>query len=223
MKALTRFIVRTALPTAAAVAFVLGVASPAAAQRASAAPATKPPAPTAQPTAATTAAAKGVATPSDYVIGPDDELSIMFWRDKDLSGDVTVRPDGKISLPLLNDVQAAGLTPDQLREKLVDAAKKYVDDPSATVVVKQINSLRVYITGQVAKPGPYALTSPTTVLQLISTAGGLNEYAKSKEILIMRTQDGRQVGLHFNYKDVVKGKNLKQNVQLQAGDTVIVP
>lgn len=221
MKALTQFIVRTALPTAAAVAFVLGVAGPAAAQRASSAPATKPPA--SAPAAAAAATAKGVTTPSDYVIGPDDELSIMFWRDKDLSGDVTVRPDGKISLPLLNDVQAAGLTPDQLREKLVEAAKKYVDDPSATVVVKQINSLRVFITGQVAKPGPYPLTAPTTVLQLISTAGGLNEYAKSKDILIMRSDNGRQVGLHFNYKDVVKGKNLKQNVQLQAGDTVIVP
>lgn len=221
MKALTHFIVRTPLSTAAALAFVLGVAYPAAAQRATSAPATKPPA--SAPAAAAAPAAKSVATPSDYVIGPDDELSIMFWRDKDLSGDVTVRPDGKISLPLLNDVQAAGLTPDQLREKLVDAAKKYVDDPSATVVVKQINSLRVFITGQVSKPGPYALTAPTTVLQLISTAGGLNEYAKSKDILIMRTENGRQVGLHFNYKDVVKGKNLKQNVQLQAGDTVIVP
>lgn len=202
------------------------MAAPAVAQTARKNTTTKSPAASAKaapPADIAAAAAKGVTAPPDYVIGPDDQLAILFWRDKDISGDVTVRPDGKISLPLLNDIQAAGLTPDQLREKIVDEAKRYIDDPNATVVVKGINSLKVFITGQVAKPGPYPLTSPTTVLQLISTAGGLNEYAKEKGIMIMRTENGRQTAMHFNYKDVVRGKNLKQNILLKPGDTVIVP
>lgn len=165
----------------------------------------------------------GITPPSDYVIGPDDHLTVMFWRDKDLSADVIVRPDGKISLPLLNDVQAAGLTPEQLREQVTTEAKRYVEDPNATVVVRQINSRKVFITGQVEKPGPYALTAPTTVLQLISTAGGLKEYAKRSKIVIMRTENGRQTSLRFNYDDVINQKNLKQNVELKPGDTVLVP
>jgi polysaccharide export outer membrane protein len=147
----------------------------------------------------------------------------MFWRDKDLSTDVTVRPDGKITLPLLNDVQAAGLRPDQLREKIAEEAKRYLEDPQPTVVIKQINSRKVFITGQVAKPGPYNLMAPTTVLQLISMAGGLNDYAHSKKISIMRTENGRQIAYHFNYKDVAAGKNMKQNIELKPGDTVVVP
>lgn len=167
--------------------------------------------------------AAGVTPPPDYVIGPDDQLSIVFWRDKDMSADVTVRPDGKISLPLINDVAAAGLTPEQLRVNIQAAADKFVDDPSVTVVVKEINSRKVYITGQVAKPGPYLLSSPTTVLQLIATAGGVSEYAKSNEIVIMRVEDGRTTSHKFNYKDVTKGKHLEQNIALKPGDTVIVP
>jgi polysaccharide export outer membrane protein len=165
----------------------------------------------------------GVATPADFVIGPNDVLTVVFWRDKDMSGDVAVRPDGKISLPLLNDVQAAGLTPEQLRQALTAAAAKFVEDPSITVVVKEINSRRVFITGQVARPGPYALTGPTTVLQLISMAGGVAEYAHSKNITIMRTENGRPVSFRFNYKEVINRKNLKQNIELKPGDTVIVP
>jgi polysaccharide export outer membrane protein len=165
----------------------------------------------------------GVATPADFVIGPNDVLTVVFWRDKDMSGDVAVRPDGKISLPLLNDVQAAGLTPEQLRQALTAAAAKYVEDPSITVVVKEINSRRVFITGQVARPGPYALTGPTTVLQLISMAGGVAEYAHSKNITIMRTENGRPISFRFNYKEVINRKNLKQNIELKPGDTVIVP
>lgn len=168
-------------------------------------------------------AAAGVAVPADYVIGPDDQLSVVFWRDKDMSAEVTVRPDGKITLPLLNDVQAAGLRPDQLRQKIADEAKRYVEDPQPTVVVRQINSRKVFITGQVAKPGPYQVMSPTTVMQLISMAGGLTEYAHSKKISIMRTENGRQVAYHFNYKDVAAGKNMRQNIELKPGDTVVVP
>lgn len=169
------------------------------------------------------ATAKGIAVPPDYVIGPDDQLSVVFWRDKDMSADVTVRPDGKITLPLLNDVQAAGLSPDQLRQKVADEAKRYVEDPQPTIVVKQINSRKVFITGQVTKPGPYQIMAPTTVLQLISMSGGLTEYAHSKKITIMRTENGRQVAYHFNYKDVAAGKNMKQNIELKPGDTVVVP
>ena len=118
-------------------------------------------------------------------------LSIVFWRDKDMSADVVVRPDGKISLPLLNDVQAAGLTPDQLRDQLTKAAAKFVEEPNATVVVKEIHSRKVFITGNVAKAGTYPLTGDMTVLQLIAVAGGLLEYADSKNIVVMRTEDGR--------------------------------
>jgi polysaccharide export outer membrane protein len=165
----------------------------------------------------------GVPTPADYVIGPDDVLTVVFWRDKDLSGDVAVRPDGKISLPLLNDVQASGLTPDQLRVQLTEAATRFVEDPTVTVIVKEINSRKVFITGQVAKPGPYALAGPTTVLQLIAMAGGVLEYADSKNITILRNENGRPVSYRFNYKDVSKRKNLRQNIELKPGDTIIVP
>jgi polysaccharide export outer membrane protein len=165
----------------------------------------------------------GVAAPADFVIGPNDVLTIVFWRDKDMSSDVSVRPDGKISLPLLNDVQAAGLTPEQLRVQITTAAAKLVEDPTVSVVVKEINSRRVFITGQVAKPGTYALSGPTTVLQLIAMAGGVLEYADSKNIAIMRTENGKPSSFQFNYKDVTKRKNLKQNIELKPGDTIIVP
>jgi polysaccharide export outer membrane protein len=178
------------------------------------------PATTAAQSVPTIAAA---AVPGDYIIGPEDQLTVMFWREKDLSADVIVRPDGKISLPLLNEVHAAGLTPDQLREKVTDLAKRFVEDPNATIVVRQINSRKVFINGQVEKPGPYPLMSPTTVLQLISTAGGLREYAKRSKIVIIRTDEGRPVSLPFNYDDVMNRKNLKQNVQLKPGDVVLVP
>jgi polysaccharide biosynthesis/export protein len=165
----------------------------------------------------------GVVTPPDYLIGVDDVLAVMFWREADLSTDVQVRPDGKITLPLLNDVQAAGLTPDQLREKITDAAKRFVEDPSVTVIVKAMNSRKVYITGQVLKPGQYLLGVPTTVMQLIAMAGGLHEYADKGNIVILRTEGGQQVAHRFNYDDIMKRKNLKQNIGLRPGDTVIVP
>ena len=183
--------------------------------------------PAAPPAGAAGAAAAPVAgavpVPADYVIGPEDVLGVVYWRDKDMTGDVAVRPDGKISLPLLNDVQAAGMTPAQLRDKLVDASKQYFEDPSITVVVKQMNSRKVFITGEVGKPGPYPLAGPTTVLQLISIAGGLRDYADSKKILIVRNENGKQTSFLFNYKDVVSRKNLRQNIELKPGDTVIVP
>jgi polysaccharide biosynthesis/export protein len=161
---------------------------------------------------------------ANYVIGPDDVLSVLFWRDKDMTADVVVRPDGKISLPLINDIQAGGLTPSELCEAVKAVARRYVEDPSVTVVVKQINSRKLFITGQVEKPGPYPMGGPTTVLQLIATAGGLREFADGKRILIMRTdKTGKQTGRLFNYRQVTEGKNLAQNIELQPGDTVVVP
>jgi len=166
----------------------------------------------------------GVPLPADYVIGPEDVLTVVFWREKDMSSDsVVVRPDGMISMPLLNDVKAAGLTPEQLRDQLTKAAEKFVEGPTVSVVVKAINSRKVFITGQIGKPGPYPLAGPTTVLQLIAMAGGVHEFADAKNITILRTENGRQVALRFNYKDVMKRKNLQQNIELKPGDTIIVP
>jgi polysaccharide biosynthesis/export protein len=168
-------------------------------------------------------AAAAVVVPPDYVIGPDDILSIAFWRDKEMTTDVVVRPDGRITLPLVNDVPAGGLTPEQLRERVHTEATKYIEDPRVTVTVKQINSRRVFIMGQVGKAGAYPLSNPTTVLQLLSMAGGVGEFADAKKIMIMRIENGKQLALRFNYKDVSKGKNLEQNILLKPGDTVVVP
>jgi polysaccharide export outer membrane protein len=161
--------------------------------------------------------------PAGYVIGPDDVLSILFWREKDLSAEVTVRPDGKVTLPLLNDVQAAGLTPAALRETLVEQARKYVADPNPTVIVKTINSRKVFVVGQVEKPGPYPLNSSTTVLQVLAMAGGVKEFARTKNITVLRSDGGRQIVFRFNYQEVQYGKNLEQNVELKPNDTVVVP
>jgi polysaccharide biosynthesis/export protein len=174
--------------------------------------------------AAANDSATAAVLPAGYLIGTDDVLSILFWGEKDMSAEVTVRPDGKVSLPLLNDVQAAGLTPSALRDAIVEAARKYVADPNPTVIVKTINSRKVFITGQVEKPGPYPLNSSTTVLQLVAMAGGVKEFARSKNITVLRTeQGGRQQVFRFNYQEVQFGKNLYQNIELKPGDTVVVP
>lgn len=183
------------------------------------------PTPAAQsPNAAAGTSAVGlVAVPPGYVIGAQDVLSIVFWRDKDMSAEVVVRPDGKISLPLLNDVQAVGYTPEQLRVALVAAASKFLEEPNATVVVKEIHSRNVFITGNVAKPASYPLTGELTVLHLIAMAGGLLEYSDSGNISIIRNEGGRTEYFKFNYKDVIKRKNVRQNIVLKPGDTVVVP
>jgi len=163
------------------------------------------------------------AVPSDYVIGADDVLSVIYWREKDMSADVTVRPDGKVALPLLNDLQAAGLTPEAFRDRVIEAARRFVEDPNPTVMVKEINSRRVFITGQVEKPGPYPLNNTMTVLQLISIAGGLKEFARGKNISVIRFEDGQQVVHGFNYQEALSRKNLERNITLKPGDTVLVP
>ena len=207
-----------------AVALALAVAVPAGAQQQQAVPpATPPPAAPAPAVPEPAPAPTGVALPAGYVVGPEDVLSIIVWREKDLSTDVTVRPDGRITLPLINDVVAQGLTPDQLRDQLKAQFDKFVEDSSVSVVVKQINSRKVFITGMVGKAGAYPLTSTMTVLQLISMAGGLNEFARTKEIVVMRTENGEAKGIKFNYEEVRKGRKLQQNIELRPGDTVVVP
>ena len=199
---------------------VLAMTAPSAAQAPAAAKGTAAAPLGAAPASAPTVA---IAVPTEYIIGADDVMSVVFWRDKELSADVTVRPDGKISLPLLNEIQAAGLTPAQLKDRIAEEAKKYVEDPTVTVEVKAINSRKVFITGEVRKPGPYPLTGTTTVLQLIAVAGGLGDYAKGEKITIVRAEAGRQTAFRFNYKDVLKGRKLAQNIELKPGDAVLVP
>ena len=157
------------------------------------------------------------------MIGPEDQLGIVYWREKDMSADVVVRPDGMISLPLLNDIPASGLTPEQLRLAITQGAQKFVEEPTVSVVVKAINSRKVFISGQVGKPGPYPLGGPTTVVQLIAMAGGVAEYADKKKIIVLRTENNRPTTFKFNYDDVMKGRNLGQNIELKPGDSILVP
>ena len=167
-----------------------------------------------------------IVPPPDYVIGPEDVLGIVFWREKDISSpEVVVRPDGKISLLLVNEVQAAGLTPEELRLAITKAASKlFQDEPTVSVGVRQINSRKVYISGAVGKPGAYPLNSQLDVLQLITLAGGLNEYADSENIQVIRVENGVPKNYRINYKEIEKGKNLAKNLMwLRVGDRIIVP
>jgi polysaccharide export outer membrane protein len=175
-----------------------------------------------RPAAGTGAAATGSSVPTDYVIGTDDILSIVFWRDADMTQEVTVRPDGNITLPLLGDIKAAGLKPSELRDQIAKTAGKFIEDPNVTVVVRQINSRNVFITGGVTRPGPYPVSGQMTVLQLITVAGGLTEFADAKNIRILRTENGQTTFLKFNYNEVQDGKKLEQNIVLKPGDSVMV-
>jgi len=160
--------------------------------------------------------------PKDYVIGVEDVLNVVFWREKDLSAEVIVRPDGKISLPMLNDVPAAGLTPEQLATAVQQAATKFVREPGATVMVKEIRSRKVYVIGEVVKPGTFPLASELNVMQIIAEAGGFLESANKGDVVIVRTENGQERRYKFNYNDVVKGKNVKQNIPLLPGDTILI-
>ena len=160
---------------------------------------------------------------SDYVIGEQDQLTIVIWHEPDLSGPVAVRPDGMITLPLINEVKVAGLTPTQLQALLAEKLKPFINVPQVTVIVRQINSRNVYLIGQVAKEGIFPINSSTTILQLIAEAGGLNDFAKRKAIYVLRKQESKQVRYNFNYDEVIRGKKSEQNIVLQPGDTVVVP
>ena len=158
-----------------------------------------------------------------YVIGPEDVLDISVWKENDFSRTVSVRPDGKVSLPLLNDVQAAGLTPTQLAASLAMALRKYITQPQVTIILKATNSQRVYVLGQVGKQGPIPILPNMTMLQALSAAGGLNQFANQKRIYILRNEGGKQVRYPFNYKQAIRGEAGKQNLILKAGDTIVVP
>ncbi len=168
-------------------------------------------------------APKAATADPNYVIGGQDVLDISVWKEAELTRSVPVRPDGKISLPLLNDVQASGLTPTQLAAQITESLKKFVTNPQVTVIVTQINSQRIYILGEVNRAGAYPLLPDMTVLQGLSSAGGFTLYANLKKIYMFRTENGKQVKYPFNYKDVISGKASDENVVLKAGDTIVVP
>ena len=170
------------------------------------------------------AQSSSIALPSDYVIGVEDRLGIVFWREQDkaLSTDVVVRPDGKISVPMLNDLPAAGLTPEQLADAVQQAASKYIRDAAATVIVREIHSRKVFVIGEVTKPGAVDLGGEMNVMQALASAGGFLEHAKKSDVVIVRKANDREQRFKFNYKDVVKGKNVEQNIRLLPGDTVLV-
>jgi polysaccharide export outer membrane protein len=172
-------------------------------------------------TTTTSADASSPAGPA-YVIGPEDVLHIAVWKEADLTATLPVRPDGKISLPLLDDVQAAGLTPKELANSVTEKLKKYIADPRVTVVVTAINSKRIYLVGEVLHSGATPMLPNMTVLQALSSAG-LNQFANTKRIYVLRNANGKQEKLPVNYRKLVKGEQIEQNYVLQPGDTIVVP
>jgi polysaccharide export outer membrane protein len=182
------------------------------------------PIPAASPAASSSAAgagSKAATADSSYVIGPQDVLDISVWKEEQLTKTVPVRPDGKISMPLLNDVQAAGLTPTQLANNITESLKKFVTDPQVTVIVREINSQRVYLLGEVGRAGAYPLLPGMTVLQALSSAGGFTQFANLKKIYVLRVENGKQEKFPFNYKHALESPD--QNILLKAGDTIVVP
>jgi len=162
-------------------------------------------------------------TDASYKIGAQDVLRIDVWKEPEISRSVPVRPDGKVSLPLLNDVQAAGLTSMELANVIAEGLKKFINNPQVTVSVSEINSRRVYVTGEVTRPGAFPLLPNMTILQALTSAGGFTKFARIKNIYVLRTESGKQVKHPFNYKDVVNGKRAEDNILLQPGDTIVVP
>jgi polysaccharide biosynthesis/export protein len=179
---------------------------------------------TAERSATKTAATQSVpVTDPSYKIGPQDVLRIDVWKEAEISRSVPVRPDGKISLPLLNDVQAEGLTAMELSNVITEGLKKYITSPQVTVSISEINSRRVYVTGEVTRPGAFPLLPNMTVLQALTSAGGFTQFARTKKIYVLRSESGKPVKHPFNYNDVVKGNRQEDNIVLQPGDTIVVP
>ena len=159
-----------------------------------------------------------------FVIGNDDLLAINVWKEPDLSRSIPVRSDGRISLPLIGELQASGRTPLRLEQEIAGKLQPYLEDPEVTVIVQQINSETFNILGQVAKPGAYPITNSATILDAIALAGGCRDFAKRSAIYILRRNaDGSESKIPFNYKDVIKGKNMAQNIKLRPHDTIVVP
>jgi len=159
----------------------------------------------------------------DYKIGPQDVIRIDVWKEPDITRTIPVRPDGKISLPLVNDMQAAGLTAMQLAKNIREALTKYITEPQVTVTVTEINSQRVFVTGEVAHAGALNLLPGMTVLQALSSVGGFTQFARLTKIYVLRSEDGKQVRHPFNYKEAVKGDHPEQDIMLQPGDVIVVP
>lgn len=160
---------------------------------------------------------------AQYTIGPEDVLQIHVWKEPALSATVPVRIDGKISLPLIHDVQAAGLTPLQLQETLVEKLKDFIESPNVSVTVTDPSSFKVFVSGEVRTPGVFRLRTQTTLFQIIPMAGGFTEWANPKKILIIRNEDGKEKRFTVNYKKSIKGKDPESNIILKPGDTIIVP
>jgi len=163
------------------------------------------------------------ASADPYVIGPEDVLYVHVWREEAFTRTLPVRADGKISLPLIDEVQAAGLTPLQLKEKLTERLGKFIDDPHVSVTVMEANSPKIYVSGQVKNPGVYKLRSETSLMQLITLVGGFAEWANPKKILIIRNENGKEKRITVNYKKYVSGGDPRSNIILKPGDSVIVP
>jgi polysaccharide export outer membrane protein len=162
--------------------------------------------------------------PAEYVIGADDVLAINVWKETEISRTVQVRPDGKISLPLAGEIQAAGLQPLQLQQQIADKLKSFISDPEVTVIVQEVRSKKFNVIGEVQRPGTYALSNSSTVLDAIALAGGFKDFAKQTKIYVLRVQpNGSRTRIPFNYKKVVKGRHMEENVPLQSGDTIVVP
>ncbi len=162
--------------------------------------------------------------PEGFVIGVEDILNINVWKEPEMSRVVPVRPDGMITLPLIGEIQAKGMTPVQLQDQITVSLKKFMSDPQVTVIVAEVHSLTFNVVGLVLKPGYYPLTRRMTVLDAIALSGGFQPFAKQKKVYILRTQaDGKQVRIPFNYKDVIKGKRPDENIELQPRDTVVIP
>ena len=160
----------------------------------------------------------------EFVIGTGDVLAINVWKEQEVSRVVPVRSDGRISLPLVGEIQAGGRTPKQLELEISAKLKDYVSEPEVTVIVQEIRSQKFNVLGMITRPGSYPLTKPMTVLDAIALAGGFRDFAKQKDIYVLRQSgNGKQARLPFNYKDVIKGRNSGQNVALESGDTVVVP
>jgi polysaccharide export outer membrane protein len=160
---------------------------------------------------------------SNFVIGNEDVLAISVWKEPELSRVIPVRTDGKISIPLIGELQASGKTPKQLQAEITGGLQSFISEPEVTVIVQEIKSLRFNILGHVQKPGSYLLCPPMTLVDAIAIAGGFRDFAKTKSIYVLRDDGGKQVRLPFNYKQVIKGSHSDQNIQLQPRDTIVVP
>ncbi len=165
---------------------------------------------------------QGIQVDSSYRIGVEDDLMISVWHEPELSSPVTVRPDGIITLPLLNDLHVIGLTTKELQDLVTEKLKPFVTEPQVTIIVRAIKSRKVYLLGQVSRPGTYPLNANKTVLQLLAEAGGPGPFAKSKSIYVLREENGKRVKMNFNYKRAMSG-GAAQDILLQSGDMIVVP